>query len=102
MKRNAAPTELTSRDWLGKVVAAVLLGFTASVALTCLFNLVADVRDSFFDARGQIAMWAIAPLWAGILSFCFFFRSARHAWFWLATANVLLWGSYAAIFAMKG
>lgn len=102
MKKDADHAELTSRDWLSKVTAAVLLGFTASVAITCLFNLVADVRDSFFDARGQIAMWAVAPLWTSILGFCFLFRSGRRAWCWLACANLLLWGGYAILCSVKG
>ena len=92
----ASPPALTSRLWFGKVSAALILGFTASLALTCLYTLLSGVKDPFFDARGQIAMWMIAPLWSGFLSFCFLFRTGARAWGWLFLANIILWGAYGA------
>lgn len=49
------------------------------------------------SAHGQIAMWAMAPLWSGILSSCFLFRTGLRAWSWLLLANLVLWGAYAAL-----
>lgn len=83
----------TSRSWFGKVSAAFLPGFALSIGLTVLFCHVAGVQDSFFDARGQMAMWAVAPLWTGLLSFCFFFRSGPRAWAWIGAANLIVWGA---------
>lgn len=88
---------LSSRNWAGRVSAALIAGFTASLAATCIYLRVSGVKDGFFDARGQIAMWALAPLWIGLLGFCFLFRSGLRAWGWLAAANLVLWSVYFAL-----
>lgn len=90
-------SEISSRDWFGKASAAVLLGFTLSLALTCTFGVLFSTGDAYFSAQGQIAMWLMSPIWCAILSFCFLFRSSRGAWYWLLAANLLAWGLYAAI-----
>lgn len=90
--------QFTSRDWFGKVSAALISGFALSIALTVLFCELVGVKDSFFDARGQMAMWAVAPIWVGLLSFCFLFRSGMQAWAWLLGANLLVW---TALFALR-
>lgn len=82
---------LSSRDWFGKVSAAAVAGLALSIVVTVLFCELAGVTDSFFDARGQMAMWAVAPIWTGILGFCFLFRSGARAWAWLCGANLLAW-----------
>jgi len=98
----ASPSQLTSRPWLGKVSAALVLGFTASVALTGLYSLLSGVKDPFFDARGQIAMWMMAPLWSGFLSFCFFFRTGLRAWARLFAVNLILWSAFVALRFIQG
>ena len=94
--------ELDNRSWFGKVSAGLVAGFTASVAVTSSYSLLAGTRDTFFNAHGQIAMWAIAPLWTGVLAGCFLFRSGRRAWGWLAGANLVLWAIYAALRLSQG
>jgi hypothetical protein len=86
--------ELTSRDWFGKVSAAVVLGFTLTLALTCTFAALLARGDAYFSPQGQMAMWLVSPIWCLILSFCFLFRSAARAWAWLAAANVVAWALY--------
>ena len=92
-----SPVELGSRDWFGKVSAALLPGFTLSLALTCTFATLFSKGDAFFTAQGQIAMWLMAPIWCALLSLCFLFRSTARAWAWLATANLFAWTFYAAV-----
>jgi len=87
--------ELTSRDWFGKTSAAVVLGFTLTLALTCLFGAVFAKGDAYFSPQGQMAMWLFSPVWCLILSLCFLFRSGARAWAWLAAANILAWALYA-------
>ena len=58
-----------------------------------LFKVLGGVGDTFFSTKGQLAMWLMAPVWAGVLSFCFMFRSSARAWGWLALANLVLWGA---------
>lgn len=87
--------ELTSRDWLGKASAAVVLGFTLTLALTCSFGVLFSRGDSYFTAQGQMAMWLVSPIWCLILGLCFLFRSSARAWGWLAAANLVAWGLYA-------
>lgn len=90
---------LTSRDWFGKASAGLVLGFLLALACSGLFKLAAGLGDTFFSLQGQFAMWMISPIWGLILSFCFFFGSARRAWGWLALANALLW---AALWGLGG
>lgn len=94
--------ELTSRDWFGKVSAAVVLGFTLALALTCAFGAALSEGDGYFTAQGQVAMWLTAPLWCLVLGFCFFFRSGAQAWGWLASANLPAWALYAALRTLAG
>ena len=89
-------SELTSRDWFGKASAAVTLGFTLTLALTCTFAALFSDGDSVYTAQGQIAQWLIAPIWCLILGFCFLFRSTARAWAWLAVANIPAWAFYVA------
>lgn len=89
-------TELSSQGWFGKVSAAFVLGFTLTIALTCTFSAIFSKGDGYFTSQGQLAMWLASPIWCLILSFCFFFRSGRTAWGWLALANVAAWLIYVA------
>lgn len=89
-------TELGSRDWFGKVSAALVPGFALSLALSCTFGALFSRGDAFFSAQGQIAMWLMAPIWSALLSLCFLFRSTARAWTWMAKANLLAWTLYAA------
>lgn len=89
--------ELNSRDWFGKVSAAVILGFPLALALTCGFQALFSRGDAYFSAPGQMAMWLMAPIWCALLSLCFLFRSTVRAWAWLAAANLIAWALYAAI-----
>lgn len=87
--------ELTSRDWFGKASAAVVLGFTLTLALTCTFGAILAKGDAYFSPQGQMAMWLVSPIWCLILSLCFLFRSGARAWGWLAAANIVAWALYA-------
>lgn len=91
------PVELSSRDWFGKASAALVLGFTLTLALTCAFQAYFSRGDAYFSAQGQMAMWLMAPIWCALLSLCFLFRSTARAWGWLAAANLIAWALYAAI-----
>lgn len=87
--------EIGSRDWFGKASAALVLGFTLALGLTSIFGwYFQDAGNPLFSAQGQMAMWLMAPIWAGILSFCFLFGSGPRAWAWLGAANLLAWGAY--------
>ena len=88
---------LSSRDWFGKVSAAAVLGLALSLALTCSFALLLSDGDSYFTAQGQVAMWLVAPIWCGVLGFCFLFRSGARAWGSLGLANVAAWALYVAL-----
>jgi hypothetical protein len=54
-----------ARDWLGKTLAGILLGFTLALGCSALFIwLAASLPQS---ARSQLAMWLLAPVWIGVL-----------------------------------
>lgn len=82
---------VSSRDWFGKASAGLLLGFVIALGLSGLYKLAAGLGDTFFSTKGQIGMWMISPIWAGVLSFCFLFGSTRRAWGWLGLVAGLIW-----------
>lgn len=77
-----------SPDWVSKTVAGLVLGFTLAIGCAGLFSWLASAMP--LSSRGQLAMWITAPVWMGVLSGVYFFRSGRHAWTWLAGANLLV------------
>lgn len=83
-------TPLSSRNWLGKSSAGLLLGFTLALGCAGLFRLAVDVGDAL-SMKGQLVMWMMAPVWALTLAFCFLFRSGLRAWLWLGGANLAVW-----------
>lgn len=82
-------------DWLSKTLAGALLGFTLAIGCAGLFNWLASGMP--LSARGQLAMWLTAPVWMGVLSGVYFFRSGQCAWAWLGGANLLVFGFLAAL-----
>lgn len=88
--------QLSSRDWFGKAAAGLILGFALALGISGLLAWTIGVSGTFFSTRGQLTMWAIAPIWCAILSFCFLFRSGLRAWAILGLATAAVW---AALFA---
>lgn len=91
---NTTKPKAIAPDWLSKTLAGTLLGFTLSSGCAGLFSWLAS--DLPLSIRGQLAMWMTAPVWMGILSGVYFFRSGQRAWAWLAGANLLVFGLLAA------
>ncbi len=83
---------LSSKNWGGKVSAGLILGFFLALGLSGLFACFGPGAIGFFSAQGQITMWLMAPLWSGILSFCFLFQNGLRAWGWLGLGNLAVWG----------
>ena len=82
-------------DWWSKSIAGVLLGFTLAVALSGLFTWIGPGGPTAVN-KFQFTMWIVAPLWLGVVSFCFLFRSGLRAWLWLGGANLLAHTALAA------
>lgn len=80
-------------DWISKTLAGALLGFTLAIGCAGVFSWLA--QDMPMTERGQLAMWMTAPIWLGVLSTVYFFRSGTRAWAWLALANVLVFAPLA-------
>ncbi len=91
---NAAKSRLIAFDWLSKTLAGTLLGFTLAIGCAGLFNVLTAGMP--LTIRGQLAMWMTAPVWIGVLSSVYFFRTGRHAWAWLGGANLVVFGLLAA------
>jgi hypothetical protein len=83
-----ARRETLSRDWLSKTLAGVTGGFGLAIAasglLACLTPGALDEQNKF-----QVAMWLVPPVWIGVMSGSFVFRSGRRAWIGLGGANAL-------------
>lgn len=98
-RTRAAPIR---RDWLSKSLALVLLGLALALGVSGLFDLAASAMP--LDARGQLAMWLVPPVWFTVLGFGYLFGSGLRAWLWLGAANVLVLGIWGALrfFIMQG
>ena len=77
-----------SRDWLWKTLAGAIGGFGLAIAasglLACLTPGALDEQNKF-----QVAMWLVPPVWIGVMSASFLFRTGLRAWLWLGGANTL-------------
>ncbi|MEE4451006.1 hypothetical protein [Novosphingobium resinovorum] len=93
---------LTSRDWLGKASAGLVLGFVLALGLSGLLAWAIGVSDTFFSARGQLAMWSMSPVWCIVLSLCFLFRSGLRAWAVLGLASAAVWAALYATGMLEG
>lgn len=83
---------ITSRDWFGKTLAAVTLGFLLAVGISGLWAWFGPGGIRGGPAKVQITMWMV-PLWWGLAcSFVFLFPSTRAAWGWLGLFNIVVWG----------
>ena len=81
--------EYSSRNWLGKASAGLLLGLVLALALSALFAILGPGGLHGGGGKLQFTMWLVSPLWVLILGFCFLFRSGRAAWGWLGLASAL-------------
>lgn len=76
----------SSRDWLSKSSAGLILGFVIAIAVSSLYGRLGPGGLHWGGAEPQFVMWMVWPIWAGIVSLCFLFRSGLRAWFWLGAA----------------
>lgn len=93
----AAPVDAPPRrsppvraDWLSKTLAGLGAGLALALAASGL--LLQALSSLPLPVRGQLAMWAVPPVWMVALSGVYFFGSGRRAWLWLGAACVLAWG----------
>lgn len=84
-------------DWLSKTLAGTLLGFGLAMAVAGLVAW-AGPGGTAATNKFQFVMWLVAPVWVGVLSFCYLFRNGRQAWLWLGAANVVV---FAGLFACR-
>lgn len=82
---------LTSRNWLGKASAGVILGYILALGLSGLIYRAISAGGPGLSTKAQFTMWMISPIWCLIVSFCFLFRSGPRAWTWLGLACALVW-----------
>ncbi|QNN46938.1 hypothetical protein H9L17_01845 [Thermomonas brevis] len=83
---------LQSRHWFGKTLAGTVLGFGLALALSGLFAWLGPDGIDGGGGKVQFNMWLIAPLWAGVLSLVYLFRTPLRAWLWLGAANASAFG----------
>ncbi|MFC5359346.1 hypothetical protein [Azospirillum himalayense] len=85
-------------DWWSKILAGVVLGFALAIALSGLFAWIGPGGPAAVN-KLQFIMWLVVPIWLGVFSFSFLFRSGRQAWLWLGCASVL---AHTALLAARG
>lgn len=82
-------------DWLSKTLAGTVLGLGLAMAIA---GLVAwgTPGGPVATNKFQFVMWLVAPIWVGVLSFCYLFRNGLRAWVWLGAANVVAFAGLGA------
>jgi len=75
------------RDWIGKTSAGLVLGLGLAFALAGLAAWCGEGPGA--PNKTQFVMWLVAPIWLGVQSLVYLFRSGARAWIWLGTANLL-------------
>ncbi|MAN73709.1 MAG: hypothetical protein CME84_06410 [Henriciella sp.] len=97
------PFRYSSRNWFGKASAGLILGFVIAIALSGVWAWAGPGGLMASSIKTQLNMWMVPPIWALILSLCFFFRSGVRAWAWLGLAAVICAGAlYVAKFLVGG
>lgn len=86
----------TRADWLLQSTAGAVLGFTLAIALSGLFAWLGPGGLTPLN-KYQFTMWMVPPLWLGVLSAVFLFRSGAAAWAGLGAANLLAFGALLAV-----
>lgn len=92
----AAPAPIRP-DWWSKSLGGIVLGYTLALALSGLFAWAGPGGPGAMN-KYQFNMWMLAPVWLGVVSACFLFRSGRLCWLWLGGANLV---AYMALFACR-
>ena len=79
--------------WWSKSFAGFILGLTLAYAIVALF---AWYGPGGIDApvKVQFNMWLISPIWLLILSFTYLFKTGKKAFFYLGSANILLYSIF--------
>lgn len=75
-------------DWLSKSLAGFVLGLALCLLASGLFAWLTP-GGPCAPNKFQATMWITAPVWAGVMSSVYFFRSGAQAWRWLGGATVL-------------
>ncbi|MFT8671107.1 hypothetical protein [Acetobacter orientalis] len=87
-------TPYTSKNWLVKVLAALVPGVIFTLGLTGVVGLLCHTNGNPQSASGQYLMWLTALVWSTLLSTCFLFRSGRQAWGYLSLGCAIVWAAY--------
>jgi hypothetical protein len=74
---------------LSKALAGILLG--APLCVATLGALIWAWPGTWEHVLIPLT-YLFFPLWAGVMAATYLFKSARHAWVWLAAANALAFG----------
>lgn len=88
----SVPVQLTSRNWLGKASAGLVLGFALAIGVSGLICWFGPGGVMGGDAKTQFNMWIVSPVWCLILSFVFLFRDGLRAWLWLGGGAAVVFG----------
>ncbi len=91
-KTGARPSVPIRPDWWSKALGGTLLGYPLAIALSGLFAVAGPGGLQALN-KFQFTMWLVAPVWLGVASFCFLFRSGLRCWLWLGGANLLAFGA---------
>lgn len=85
---------MIQRDWATKTLAGLILGLV--LALQCsvvLAHILAHEVQAPPPIQAQLTMWVVMPIWLGVLSGCYLFRSGGRAWAWLTATNLVALGA---------
>ncbi|MFT8328014.1 MULTISPECIES: hypothetical protein [Gluconobacter] len=88
------PQILDNRQWIAKVLAAILPGLGLVFAVMAILGRLAGTTGDPRSLPAQALMWLTAVLWVFVLGTCFLFPTGRRAWAVLGGACAVLWGCF--------
>ncbi|TNE62607.1 MAG: hypothetical protein EP335_11490 [Alphaproteobacteria bacterium] len=85
---------LSSKNWLGRASAGLILGFGIAIGLSALFAHFGPGGFNGESTKMQMTMWMTSPIWVTVLCCCFLFQTGLRAWLWLGATNIFIFAAY--------
>ncbi|MDE7546976.1 hypothetical protein PY793_03090 [Acetobacter fabarum] len=85
---------LTNRQWLAKLVAAIVPGMMFSFGCMAVVGLLCHATGEARTVSSQFLMWLVVLVWLCVMGSCFLFRSGLCAWVVLGGAATVVWALF--------
>ena len=88
---------LNNRQWLAKLVAAIVPGAMLCLGSMAVVGLLSHTAGDPRTVLAQFLMWLTVLVWLVLIGSCFLFRSGLRAWGVLGSGAVIAWSLFAIL-----